>query len=92
MPIACPFSRSLNWARANRVGNLSKSESLRQIPVHLSARSHGKRGSMKLLFIGASFVGDKANSVVFDNSKIKGYVPEYICEVIWSEGIRRSVK
>jgi nucleoside-diphosphate-sugar epimerase len=38
-----------------------------------------------------SLIGDKSNSVVFDNSKIKRYVPDYICEVNWAEGIRRSL-
>src|SRR5687767_1186668 len=38
-----------------------------------------------------SLVGDKANSVVFDNSKIKRFVPDYACEVKWAEGARRSL-
>jgi nucleoside-diphosphate-sugar epimerase len=38
-----------------------------------------------------SLVGDKSNSVVFDNSKIKRFVPEYSCEVNWAEGLRRSL-
>ena len=38
-----------------------------------------------------SLVGDKSNSVVFDNSKIKRYVPGYSCEVNWAEGVRRSL-
>lgn len=38
-----------------------------------------------------SLVGDKANSVVFDNSKIKRFVPDYTCEVTWAEGVRRSL-
>src|SRR5919198_1190603 len=38
-----------------------------------------------------SLIGDKANSVVFDNSKIKRFVPEYSCEVNWAEGIRRCL-
>ena len=38
-----------------------------------------------------SLVGDKANSVVFDNSKIKRFVPDYGCEVNWAEGVRRSL-
>ena len=38
-----------------------------------------------------SLVGDKSNSVVFDNSKIKLFVPEYTCEVSWAEGVRRSL-
>jgi nucleoside-diphosphate-sugar epimerase len=38
-----------------------------------------------------SLVGDKANSVVFDNSKIKRFVHDYTCEVNWAEGVRRSL-
>lgn len=38
-----------------------------------------------------SLIGDKANSVIFDNSKIKRYVPELNCKVTWSEGVRRSL-
>jgi len=39
-----------------------------------------------------SLIGDKANSVVFDNSKIKRFVPDFCCEVRWAEGVRRSIK
>jgi len=35
--------------------------------------------------------GDKANSVVFDNSKVKRLVPEFVCTTRFSEGVRESV-
>lgn len=38
-----------------------------------------------------SLIGDKSNSVVFDNSKIKRLVPDFICEVHWAEGLCRSL-
>jgi nucleoside-diphosphate-sugar epimerase len=38
-----------------------------------------------------TLTGDKSNSVVFDNSKIKRFVPDYKCEVNWAEGVRRSL-
>jgi hypothetical protein len=38
-----------------------------------------------------SLIGDKVNSVVFDNSKIKRFVPEFDCQVSWAEGVRRSI-
>jgi nucleoside-diphosphate-sugar epimerase len=38
-----------------------------------------------------SLVGDKSNTVVFDNSKIKRFVPDFKCEVSWAEGLRRSL-
>ncbi len=38
-----------------------------------------------------SLIGDKVNSVVFDNSKIKRFVPDYDCKVNWAEGARRTL-
>jgi nucleoside-diphosphate-sugar epimerase len=38
-----------------------------------------------------SLIGDKSNSVVFDNSKIKQFVPDYHCEVEWAEGLRKAL-
>ena len=36
-------------------------------------------------------IGDKVNSSVFDNTKIKSLVPDFTCEISWSEGVRRSL-
>jgi len=36
-------------------------------------------------------IGDKANSSVFDNSKIRKFVPDFVCEVPWAEGVRRAI-
>ncbi len=41
--------------------------------------------------IGAGLLGDKANSVVFDNSKIKTYVSEFNCTVKYADGIKLSL-
>lgn len=38
-----------------------------------------------------SLIGDKMNSAVFDNSKIKRFVPEFECKVSWAEGVRRAL-
>lgn len=38
-----------------------------------------------------SLIGDKANSAVFDNSKIRHFVPEFECRVTWAEGVRRAL-
>jgi len=38
-----------------------------------------------------SLTGDKAASVVFDNSKIKRFVPEYCATMPYTEGIRRTI-
>lgn len=39
-----------------------------------------------------TLIGDKINSSVFDNSKIKSFVPDFVCEVNWADGVRRSLK
>jgi nucleoside-diphosphate-sugar epimerase len=41
--------------------------------------------------IGAGLHGDKAHSLVFDNSKIKRFVPEFRCTVSLAEGLRRTI-
>jgi len=38
-----------------------------------------------------SLIGDKANSVVFDNSKIKRLVPGFCAKVRFDQGIRRTI-
>ncbi|MCI0553864.1 MAG: NAD-dependent epimerase/dehydratase family protein [Anaerolineae bacterium] len=38
-----------------------------------------------------TLLGDKVNSAIFDNSKIKRFVPEFSCEVNWAEGLRRCL-
>jgi len=38
-----------------------------------------------------SLVGDKVNSVIFDNSKIKRFVPDFSPRVPWTEGVRRTI-
>jgi nucleoside-diphosphate-sugar epimerase len=38
-----------------------------------------------------SLKGDKSNSVVFDNSKIKQFVPDFRCRVNWADGLRKSI-
>ncbi len=39
-----------------------------------------------------TLIGDKVNSLVFDNSKIKHFVPDFKCEVKWAEGVRRAIE
>jgi len=39
-----------------------------------------------------SLIGDKANSVVFDNSKLKKAVPDFVATVRYDQGIRKTVE
>lgn len=41
---------------------------------------------------GAALLGDKARSMIFDNSKIKSVVPGWQAEVSFEDGIRESIK
>jgi len=41
--------------------------------------------------LGAGLLGDKAWSVIFDNTKIKTFVPDYIATIPFHEGIRRTL-
>lgn len=36
-------------------------------------------------------LGDKSANVVFDNTKIKSLVPDFVCHVPWHQGVRRSL-
>lgn len=38
-----------------------------------------------------SLIGDKANSVVFDNSKLKRAVPDYVPTVRFDQGVKRTI-
>lgn len=39
-----------------------------------------------------SLIGDKANSVVFDNTKLKRAVPEFTATVRFDQGVRRTIE
>ena len=39
-----------------------------------------------------SLLGDKSNSVIFDNSKLKRVVPDYLCTKRMDQGIAESVR
>jgi len=43
-------------------------------------------------FQTGNLLGDKAHSVIFDNTKIKSFVPEFIATIPFKEGIRKTVK
>ncbi len=38
-----------------------------------------------------NLLGDKSNSAIFDNTKIKRFVPDFVCETPFAVGIRKSV-
>ena len=54
------------------------------IPSHIIAKYHKE--------IGDSLLGDKAHSMIFDNTKIKKLVPEFDPQISFSEGVKDIVK
>ena len=57
---------------------------------HISSETLAAMG--KQYDFTGSLIGDKSNSVVFDNAKVKTLVPDFICEVTARNGICRTVK
>lgn len=56
--------------------------------VHISSEFIVAHDPEKL----GTLIGDKSNSVVFDNSKIRQFVPGFTCDVSLAEGVRRSLR
>ncbi|MCB9500812.1 MAG: NAD-dependent epimerase/dehydratase family protein [Deferribacteres bacterium] len=42
--------------------------------------------------IGDGLLGDKTHSMIFDNAKIKGFVPEFNCRIPFRQGAKEIVK
>lgn len=55
--------------------------------VHISSEKIIQHDPDKL----GTLLGDKVNSVVFDNRKIKRFVSDFVCEVNWAQGLRRCL-
>ncbi len=56
--------------------------------VHISSEFLAKTGKFDLF---GSLIGDKANSVMFDNTKLKRLVPNFVATIRFDEGITRTV-
>ena len=57
--------------------------------VHIASETLDKNGG--LYDFRGSLIGDKANSVIFDNTKLKRLVPEFCAKVRVDEGIKMTV-
>jgi len=38
-----------------------------------------------------TLIGDKSHSTIFDNSKIKKLVPDFVCSIPFEQGIKRTI-
>jgi len=43
-------------------------------------------------WMNGNLLGDKSNSVIFDNTKIKRFVPGFVATIPFSEGIKRTIR
>lgn len=68
---------------------IAKTLGVKLNPVYVSSTYLAKHSNYD--FTG-SLIGDKANSVVFDCSKLKSLVPDFVATVRVDEGIRNTVK
>jgi len=77
---------SLNW---NQIYNtIARSAGVKANLVHVSSEKIAQYDEK----YRGSLLGDKAVSVVFDNSKIKRFVPEFKAKTYFAEGIRQSIE
>ncbi|MDR3653517.1 MAG: NAD-dependent epimerase/dehydratase family protein [Paludibacter sp.] len=77
------------WLSWNSIFNLIAAElgvtlRLVHIPSDIIARYDQRTGD--------SLLGDKAHSMIFDNSKIRQFVPDYKPKITFSEGVKEVVK
>jgi nucleoside-diphosphate-sugar epimerase len=75
----------LTWNQIHQAIAAAAGAELRlvHIPSDFVARVDARRG--------ASLLGDKAWSLVFDNTKVKGLVPGFRATVPFADGVRRSI-
>jgi len=77
---------TLDW---NQIyGAIADALNVRLKAVHISSEYLANNGPYD--FTG-SLIGDKANSVVFDNTKLKRLVPGFCAKVRFDQGIRRTI-
>jgi len=76
----------LSWNNIYRIiaGELDIEPQLRHIPSHIIAKYDERMGS--------SLLGDKAHSMIFDNSKIKKLVPEFNASIPFRQGAKEIVQ
>lgn len=57
-------------------------------PYHVASEFLASTGKYDLT---GSLIGDKANSVIFDNTKLKRVVPDFVATTRFDQGIRQSI-
>lgn len=76
---------SLTWNQIHEI--IADAVNAKPNIVHISSDFIGKYDD----HLRDGLLGDKSNSVIFDNSKIKKYVPDYIATIPFCMGIRDTI-
>ena len=79
---------SISWDRI--YGAIAEALGVQLIPYYVASRTLADMGR-QYDFTG-SLIGDKSNTVIFDNSKVKALVPDFKAEVGAEEGIKQTVR
>lgn len=79
---------SMTWNQIYQIiaDALGKPLDALHVPSDFLAR-HGENYDFK-----GELLGDKASTVVFDNSKIKRLVPDFVCNISMADGLRQAVQ
>lgn len=79
---------SMTWNQIYQTiaDTLGKTLNALHVPSDFLAR-HGENYDFK-----GELLGDKASTVVFDNSKIKRLVPDFVCNISMADGLRQAVQ
>ena len=78
---------SLNWNQIFKI--IADCLNVPLNAVHISSEFLAKAGSQ--YDFNGSLLGDKANSVVFDNSKLKRLVPGFTAKIRFDEGVKKTL-
>lgn len=82
------IDESMTWNQIYQTiaDTLGKPLNALHVPSDFLAR-HGENYDFK-----GELLGDKASTVVFDNSKIKRLVPDFVCNISMADGLRQAVQ
>jgi len=77
------------WLTWNQIYNyLAKALGVTPNLIHIPSKTIAKYDAN----YGAGLLGDKANSLIFDNSKLKKVVPEFDAQIPFEQGAREMVQ
>ena len=77
----------LTWNQIHQI--IADAVGVKLKAFHIATDTLIKHSKYDLL---GSIIGDKANSAIFDNSKLKRYVPDYVATKRFDQGVKEAVE